>query len=498
METISAKTLVKLNKVTTREELRRAYKAWVMVNGNKVVDENGNDISVDEIELKSAAQDDMSDDVDDSTDTVDDSAGEDKSVGKVARVVRKELAAAMKGHAVAPGVKQEVQAPAIKMQRFISCKSFSGSDAEKYEKAYDFGKLMIGAALDRGWIMGKKVPGMMDGAGTIQFLQDGTLPIGLSNDIIRFIHDMSAVRRIARVIPMSTLQHVQIVQSSYSNASFFRFATSGQINPGFTDSPFGVQAGTPTSLFSTVTLNAHEMGGIILMTKAYSDDMIAAAGATIADEIANSLATRETYAGLLGSGASDEWNGAITGLIPSLPAGSIANGPTGSATSWTVNSANYDAWLNALATMMAKIEWVDGADEPKWLCSKPFYYNVLNVVMRLMGGTQAPQMADGLPERFMGYEVVTTNMMPRSPVANSIPIVFGKFNHAMLFGDRQTIEVDWSKEATVPNGSSGQLSMWSTNTIGIRAIQRIDVKMIPRGLGTATTCGVVCGLKSAT
>lgn len=498
---IVADEFVKKFEIKTKEELAAAYKAYCSIDGNKVTDADGNELQIEEIELKTAKAEDEEEK------EADEEEEDDAEEKRIQMIVRKAFEKAQKSAPIRkPGTPVHRHAPAIKHQRFLpkASKVFKGRGDEAYEKAYEFGKVIKHFIQNKGAMPDDAgVKAILDGTGSVTYSQDGTLPIGMANEILAYTHDVSVVRRLARVVPMPTLVYSMLARINYSSASFFRDANIGgsgagtnQIIPRFTSSPYGENSVTePSSLFVPITFTAKEIGDIVPITKAFSDDSIAAMGAAVADDMAIALATRESYAGLLGTGAADGTDGGIIGLLNRLPAGSLKEAPAGSHASWTVDATTYASWLNALQSLMASVEWIEGGEQPKWLCSHAFYYAVMQPVMRLMGGTPAQQMAEGTAQKFEGFDVELCNLMPRVPGPGKILCVFGKFDHAMFLGDRQSVEVSYSSDATIPNGN-GTLNLWASNSIGIRAIERVDFQFIDRGLGSQTTCGVVAGLKA--
>lgn len=401
-------------------------------------------------------------------------------------------------------VQVSVKKRSIPKQRFLSkrCKVFSGQGG--YDRAFEFGLRMKAflsvkpSELQFAKVNTKAIP-VQTASGTITLSSNGELPVGMANDIIDFVSDMSALRKVARIIPMSAVIQAAAVRVNYSAARFFRdvnYPGAGQIIPGVTANPDGSPSTpAPTKLFIPVTLVAKEIGDVVVTEKTFGDDMVAAMGASLADDMGRALAIRENYAAFLGTGAADGTDGGITGLLNKLPAGSQFSGPAGSNATWAVTADNYLAWLDAIQQLPSEVEWVIGGREPVWMCSHKFYNKVLGPLNRRTGGTS--RLRPGEPVMFDDYEVVFNDLMPRSPGNGNIPLLFGQFDHAIVLGDRQTVEIVPSGQADINDGTT-DYHLWAANQVAYRAIERIDVQFLDRGLGSESKCGVVAGLKAPT
>lgn len=394
----------------------------------------------------------------------------------------------------------------VPKQRFLKKHSrvFQGQGA--YDRAYAFGRHMkafLGLRPDdlaAASASGRKAITVQSASGTLQLDTDGTLPHDMANEVLSFVADVSAVRKAARVVPMNSLYTTVPVRTSYSRASFFRDANVGgsglgtaHIVPGLTTDRFGGASNpVPTKLHIPLTFTAKEIADILVCEKGFAEDQTAAMGASIAEDLARALSVRENYAAWLGTGAADGTDGGITGLLNKLPAGSLKPAPAGSDSSWAVTAENAATWYAAIAALPSAIEWVVGAREPVWVSSHAFYNSVMKPVARLLGwGTER---RPGEPVMWDGHEVVFNDLMARTPAADAIPLTFGFHDHVMCLGDRQTVEIVTATDADLPDGETVH-NLWVRNEVGFRAIERIDVQFISRGLGTDTACGVVAGLQ---
>jgi HK97 family phage major capsid protein len=127
----------------------------------------------------------------------------------------------------------------------------------------------------------------------------------------------------------------------------------------------------------------------------------------------------------------------------------------------------------------------------KWYMSKVVWSYLLDL-MADAGGNTIQTLSDGPSGRqFLGYPVVTVPVMPKAAATNQVCVLLGDLSQASTFGDRRKTSMAMSDSAYV-----GSSSMFETDQIAIRGIERFDINV--HDVGSTTAVGPVVGLISHT
>ncbi len=155
----------------------------------------------------------------------------------------------------------------------------------------------------------------------------------------------------------------------------------------------------------------------------------------VIDRMGWAIAKKEDTVGFYGDGTAG--SGSMTGIIPAIEAvntqPSVVNPITNDGTWASIVRADF----NAVMGKLNEAGWE--ADDVAWYCSNGFYHNVMNRV-KGDGGTAIATIEAGFKKQFMGYEVVTTSILPSTdaaqPSVGEDYCLFGSMKTVLAFADR--------------------------------------------------------------
>lgn len=123
----------------------------------------------------------------------------------------------------------------------------------------------------------------------------------------------------------------------------------------------------------------------------------------------------------------------------------------------------------------------------KWYCSKFFYHAVMERLLTALGGITLPMVEAGGNFNFLGYDVETSEVFPKSDTNSQVLALLGDLDLSSDFGDRQATTIAQSTSASV-----GGQSVFERDQLAIRWTERWDINN--HDLGTATVAGPVVAL----
>jgi len=350
-------------------------------------------------------------------------------------------------------------------------------------KAYRFGQFLRGAVLGsekaKQWCFsnGVEIRGAM--------LEDNNakggylVPGEFDADIIRLVETRGVFRNHTRVVPMTQDTKSQVRRVGGTTAYAI-----GEAN--------AITASDMT--LDLVTLVAKKWGVIVPMSNELGDDAIISVADMLAQDIAYAFADKEDEAGFNGDGSST-YHG-IVGIRQQLiekALGGTASGAVPAASGLVRYGTGYaydNIGIDDLTAMIGKLPTYAEAGA-KWYMSKMVWSHMLDR-MADAGGNTIQTLADGPnSRRFLGYPVVTVPVMPKAAATNQVCLLLGDLSLASTFGDRRKTSMAMSDSAYV-----GSSSMFETDQIAIRGIERFDINV--HDVGSTTAFGPVIGLISHT
>ncbi len=321
--------------------------------------------------------------------------------------------------------------------------------------------------LDQGQIQSLQSEGVNTAGGYLVFDE-------FENDIIRLVEEFGLVRQIMKPVPM--ISDVKITNRR-----------TGGVTAAFVGE--GAQISTSNMAWDQVKLVAKKLAAITTSSNELLSDAILSIANEITREIALAFSTKEDLAGLQGDGTST--HGGIFGIVPRL---SALNGvDDGGGLILGAGDLFSDITDAELMKVVGQVPNFPGL-RPEWVCSKPFYYQVMARLIRKAGGVNTMEMEGGTRLQYGGWPVRLTSGTAAMPVSDStksqIFCLFGDYRMSSQFGDRAGITIATSTDATV-----GDTSMFDTDSFAIRGIERFDINN--HDLGTASAAGPVVGFISA-
>jgi len=366
------------------------------------------------------------------------------------------------------------------VRRWGSLKCFKDDDRQRADvKAYRFAQFIRGAVLGsekaKQWCFsnGVEIKGAMLEDNNIKggFLVPGEFEA----DLIRLVEERGVFRRESRVMPMGQDTKSMPRRTSGTTAYFVGEAQA------ITESDMSIDL---------VTLVAKKLGVIVPMSNELGDDAVISVADMLATDIAYAFADKEDECGFNGDGTSTY--GGITGVRQKLidvaldgtAAGSV---PAGSGLVRYGTGHSYaNITLGVLHNAIGLLPQYAEANA-KWYMSK-FVWSYLLDLMADAGGNTIGILQQGASGReFLGYPVVISQVMPKASAVNQVCILLGDLRQASTFGDRRRTSLALSDNAVI-----GGTSMFETDQIAIRGIERFDINV--HDVGSTTAAGPIVGV----
>lgn len=289
------------------------------------------------------------------------------------------------------------------------------------------------------------------------------VPPSFEQAVIVYREQVGALRKIARVVQMSSDTYTLMKQSS--GTTVYYPAEEGSITPS-----------SPN--FSRLTLTAKKRAILSYISNELNDDAMVSVMDLLASDMAHQFALKEDQEGIAGDGTSTY--GGVQGIRPAVIAAtaSVNQAATGNDT-WAEQT------VADLAGTMSKVADAYRSMPLAWLCSGPFKWQVFDRLALAQGGALTINLVDGVPQMmFMGYPVVVSDRMPTTAAAATVAALFGAFGNAIVLGERTGIRVAVSEHVG-----------FTTDQIAVRATTRYDIKC--HQVGDTSTAGAVAGHKTA-
>ena len=227
--------------------------------------------------------------------------------------------------------------------------------------------------------------------------------------------------------------------------------------------------------FDQVSLVARKAATLTKYSRELAEDSVVNLGDFLAGEVARAFANAEDEAGFNGDGTSS--NGGIVGLKNAVGS---AGQKTGSG-----NAYSELTLADFTGTVGLAPEFVFSQGTPKWYMSTQFYHTVVLDLLADAGGNTNLTLAGGVavPSLF-GYEVVLTDVMPKTEANSQLCAYFGALELGATMGDRRPTEIAVSEDR-----------FFEADQIGVRGTTRFDINC--HDVGDSSTAGAIVALKTA-
>lgn len=301
-------------------------------------------------------------------------------------------------------------------------KAFTGEGGE--EEAYRFG--MWYAAV-KGMPWGRKFceregidfqaalgEGAESGAGIM-------VPLEFSQRFIDLREEYGVLRGLAYVEPMTS--ETALVKRRVSGITWYAVGENPASEVTKSDPKFdGIQL--TAKLFMAATAYSKQL----------SEDAIISIADRIMEEMAYAWSNKEDTLGFNGNGLSTDQGHGVIGLTVKINdgnhAGSIATAAAGHVTYATIDSAD-------MLAVEAKLpEYAVKRGTPVWMCSRPFFVQVIQRLKFAAGGNTSEDLGRGAGMEFHGYPVVISQVLNSAAAVSTITALFGDPKLACTIGDR--------------------------------------------------------------
>lgn len=287
------------------------------------------------------------------------------------------------------------------------------------------------------------------------------VPPQFENAVLVFREQVGALRRLARIVPMTSDTWTGMKQTSGTTVYY----------PGEETAITASDAN-----FSRYSLNAKKRAILAYVSSELRADAAVSIMDLLAQDMAHQFALKEDQEGIIGDGTSTY--GGVQGIRPAVIAA------TASVYTPTLDE---DAWSEVTAgTLLAGMSLVaDKYRAPgnlKWLISQPAKWQIFDRLALAQGGAAAAEIVGGINGgTFMGYPVVVSDRMPTTEAVSQVFAIFGNFMDAVLLGQRSGIEVAVSEHYA-----------FNTDQIAVRATTRYDIHVHEEG--DTSTAGAIVGV----
>lgn len=208
-------------------------------------------------------------------------------------------------------------------------------------------------------------------------------------------------------------------------------------------------------------LTARKLATLTAISSELNEDAIVSMAETLTRSIAYSFALKEDQAGFLGDGTVT--HGGIMGLANTLAAGSTQTA-TARTTFGALTMADFEGCVGR-----AKL-WAGSS--PKWYISQQGWANSMQRLLNAAGGNDLSLLAMGPTKMFMGFPVITTQVLPSAltGTTGTLACFFGDLRQGTYMGSRRGVTV-----ATDPS------LYFNQDALAVRATERYDINVHDRG-----------------
>jgi HK97 family phage major capsid protein len=288
------------------------------------------------------------------------------------------------------------------------------------------------------------------------------VPSPLASSIIDVRAQAGVMRRVARIVPMSSETHSEPKLLSGPTVTY----------PGES----GEFAASDES-WGQVALTAKKRGILTKVSRELRDDALISVIDQLASRMGHEFALKEDSEGV--NGDSTSAFGGVTGLLAALGSAGVHTAESGDST-WSLLDIN--DFANTMALLPSK--YTAGAS---WICSTNFYTSAMLRALAEAGGNTMLSLAQGIDSgQFLGKPVFFTDEMPIVTAVSTVSALYGNFNEAMMLGDRQGVEIAISDQR-----------YFEFDLIGVRGVVRYDFNVHDSGSAEAGDVGAYVGLKTA-
>ncbi len=284
-----------------------------------------------------------------------------------------------------------------------------------------------------------------------------------SNEIIDLREDMGVFRQLVKNEPMNS--DTKLIPRRTGGPTAYFVAEAGSITAS-------------DASWDNIELVAKKLGVLCRYSTEVNEDSIIDFANTLAEEIAYAFAQKEDDCGFNGDGSSTY--GGITGIREKIKglSGTIAN-----IAGLKVGTGNqYSELLLAdFRGVVAKLPRY-ASKNAVWVVHNTFYWDVMVGALLAGGGVTAMEIENARSEKFLGYPVVFSQVMPSVEANSQVCCLFGDFAKGARIGTRRDVTIAFSEH-----------SRFANDQIEIRGTERFDINVHDVGNASATAASRVPG-----
>lgn len=291
------------------------------------------------------------------------------------------------------------------------------------------------------------------------------VPDELSNQIVALREEYGVIRRLARVIPMSS----DILKVPLSPAGPTAYFVDEAASITASDKPWG-----------QATITAKKLAVLTRISSELNEDAIINIGDDLAGDIAYAFAEKEDDAAINGDGTAGY--GGITGIRKRI---FDVNGvDDGGSVVVASGNAFSEVTLSDFHRVVGRLPQYADTPRTAWLVHRTFWASVMQKLAYAAGGNDVMAIAGGMQPTFLGYPVYTSSKCTGTE-ANSAQVAWlGDFTQAAIFGARRGMTLDMSDQA-----------YFASDEIAIRGTERFGFTV--HSVGTDTVPGPIISLTLA-
>lgn len=229
--------------------------------------------------------------------------------------------------------------------------------------------------------------------------------------------------------------------------------------------------------YGNVTLNPKELATLCYIPLTLEEDALPAIGELVAQEITQAFAEASDNDGFNGDGTAATHG--YEGVIPRLKTINGVDDGGG------LVLASGNAWSEITeADVLKLIGSVTYADDPRFYCSRQFFWQVLAKLVLASGGTTMAEATTGPSFQAFGVPARLCQKLPKVQGNSQVPLLCGDLSKSSTVGQRRQITIDADR--------SYKFAERQVTVLGHRrlAINNHD-------LGDATNAGPMVGLITA-
>lgn len=275
--------------------------------------------------------------------------------------------------------------------------------------------------------------------------------------ILKFVNETGVVRKNATVIKMS---RKELAIPKLDRLPSFTFVSEGSMKP----------VSNPT--FGQVVLSRKDGGFIVIFSKQLIDDDAFDIMGFVSRLAAQIISRTEDLAGF--KGIPGKINGIFTNGVGASEI--ILNGPS-------FLNMKYDDIIKMISAVPS-----ESLGNSKWYMHRSVYGMIKSI--RYDGMSEFVLTPDERKSNMLeGYPVVLTDQAYAlsEDVNDRAFIAFGDLQY-MILGTRNTLSIDYSKDATVDMGGGQTVNLWQNGLVGLNFGASFDIKFsFPSAIAVAKT-----------